>query len=202
MFSCWVYTLDNRYSTPLSEIVSGLNRWREIQIIVGHRNTLCDPSNIFQCNHVFFLTRYVPGSKNIKWQEFGVQASVQGKCCGPFQSTYGGKHGRGSQHCGSYMFSEIQAATDLQYFYDQSTQTAIGYMPWNSTDGWTEAGTWFSYSDKNSVQAITQFISQYIIVTHTTNLTYNALDPKAIKLCIKQLLMHKQFCLKGKKLYG
>lgn len=58
------------------------------------------------------------------------------------------------------MFSEILAVTDMQYFYDRNTQTAIGYMHWNSTDEWTEAGTWFSYSDRNSVQAITQYISK------------------------------------------
>ena len=88
---------------------------------------------------------------------------MQGKCCGPYQTTFGGKPGRGSQACGLYMYSEIQAVKDLKYFYDQQTQTAVGYVRGNlSSDGWTEGGSWISYSDRNSVQAITQLISTWV----------------------------------------
>ena len=61
-----------------------------------------------------------------------------------------------------YLFSEIQNVKDLKYYYDTSTQTAIGYVEYDSSDGWTESGTWFSYSDQNSVRAITQFIGKWL----------------------------------------
>lgn len=107
--------------------------------------------------------RYVPNIDGTKWQEFGAQASIQGKCCGPYSQTFGGKYGPGSQQCGTYMYSEISAVSDMEYYYDKVTQTAIGYVKRDSIDGWTEGGTWFSYNDKNSVQAITNFISKYIV---------------------------------------
>ncbi len=116
-------------------------------------------------NHAAPILRYVPKRKHLlRWQEFGEPAFVQGKCCGPYHPTFGAKHGRGSQRCGSYMFSEILAAKDMLYHYDRRTQSAIGYMERNSTDGWTEAGTWFSFSDRNSVQALTQYISKYWVL--------------------------------------
>lgn len=80
-------------------------------------------------------------------------------CCGPFQQTYGAKYGLGSRQCGTYMYSEIIAA-GIEYNYDRATQTAIGYVADESIDNWTEKGTWFSFNDRNSVQAITQFISK------------------------------------------
>lgn len=98
----------------------------------------------------------------MKWAEFGLQASIQGKCCGPYKTTYGAKYGLGSRRCGLYMSSEIQAVTDMLYYYDKDTQSAIGYLKENSKDGWTEGGTWFSYTDRNSIQAIVQFLSKSI----------------------------------------
>ena len=85
---------------------------------------------------------------------------MQGKCCGPYHLTFGAKPGVGSQECGVYLYSEIQRVSELKYYYDKTTQTAIGYLRYNSSDEWTEGGTWFSYNDQNSVQAITQFISK------------------------------------------
>ena len=83
--------------------------------------------------------------------------NFSGKCCGPFKQSYGAKYGRGSHQCGTYMYSEIMAS-GAQYYYDRATQTAIGYVADNSSDQWTEAGTWFSFNDKNSIEAIMQFI--------------------------------------------
>lgn len=80
-----------------------------------------------------------------------------GKCCGPFKSTYGALYGKGSQLCGTYMYSEIVAAGAL-YYFDTETNTAIAYMPEDSQDGWTKAGTWFTYIDKNSIDGITKYI--------------------------------------------
>ena len=57
------------------------------------------------------------------------------------------------------MYSEIMAA-GAQYYYDRATQTAIGYVADNSSDQWTEPGTWFSFNDRNSIEAIMQFISK------------------------------------------
>lgn len=57
------------------------------------------------------------------------------------------------------MYGEIVAAGAKTY-YDQVTQTAIGYVHKTSDDGWTEAGTWISFNDKNSIKAITQFIGR------------------------------------------
>lgn len=83
-----------------------------------------------------------------------------GKCCGPFQQSYGAKYGRGSCQCGTYMYSEIITA-GVQYYYDRATQTAIGYKKDNnSRDQWTESGTWFTFNDRNSIEAIMQFISK------------------------------------------
>ena len=83
------------------------------------------------------------------------------------KTTYGAKHGKGSGQCGTYMYSEIAAAMPKCY-YDKTTQTVIGYLSAKSGDGWTEAGTWFSFNDKNSVQAITQYIgmvhAQYVYI--------------------------------------
>ena len=84
-----------------------------------------------------------------------------GKCCGPLQYTYGAKYGKASQTCGMYMYSEIIAAGG-EYYYDKTTQTAIGYMQTNSSDdGWTEYGTWFSFNDRNSIEAIIQLIGKH-----------------------------------------
>lgn len=95
----------------------------------------------------------------MNWHPMQV-SNPAGKCCGPLQATYGAKQGKGSFRCGSYMYSEIVAAMPKHY-YDKTTQTAIGYLSTKSEDGWTEAGTWFSFNDRNSVQAITQYIGVY-----------------------------------------
>lgn len=57
------------------------------------------------------------------------------------------------------MYSEIMAA-GAQYYYDRETQTAIGYVLDKSGDEWTEPGTWFTFNDRNSIQAIMQYISK------------------------------------------
>lgn len=102
-------------------------------------------------------TWYVPGLTGTAWQKFGLPAKIQGECCGPFKSTYGGKPGNGCSLCGSYMWSEIKAAQP-QVFYDNVTQSAIGYLTAAGADGgYTEAGTWLTYSDLTSVKAIAKW---------------------------------------------
>jgi len=92
---------------------------------------------------------------------FGLQAFNQGKCCGSYRLTYGAKGGPGSNTCGSYMYSEILEVRDAMYFYDEETQTMVGYLKHNSSDGWTQGGTWFSYNNQDSIKALTDYISMY-----------------------------------------
>lgn len=47
----------------------------------------------------------------------------------------------------------------VQYHFDDETKTAIGYLPTDSSDGWTKAGTWFTFNDKSSIAAISKYIS-------------------------------------------
>jgi len=48
------------------------------------------------------------------------------------------------------MYSEIQAA-GFESYYDNSTQTKIGYLSSEGKDGYTPAGTWINYLDKETV---------------------------------------------------
>jgi len=58
--------------------------------------------------------------------------------------------------CGTMMYSEIVFGKPDTY-YDNQTQSTIGY--WNSlgADQWTEKGTWVSYNDPTSMTAITKY---------------------------------------------
>jgi len=91
-----------------------------------------------------------------KWQTFGNQGVVEGKCCGPFQQTFGGIPGKGSLMCGTMMYSETQAAKP-SYYYDTATQSAIGFFNSQGSDGYTTAGTWLTYNDLPSVKNITSW---------------------------------------------
>jgi len=90
------------------------------------------------------------------WQKFGNNGVIQGKCCGPFQQTYGAQPGQGSSQCGTMMYSEIQAAKPT-YYYDSTTKSAIGFWSSQGGDGYTAAGTWLTYNDKTSVTDITNW---------------------------------------------
>ena len=86
---------------------------------------------------------------------FGANGTVQGQCCGAFKTTFGAKYGKGSQLCGTYMFSEVIAA-GFSVTHDAETNTDIGYLSADSGDEWTAAGTWASFSTlatSNSVAA-------------------------------------------------
>jgi len=48
------------------------------------------------------------------------------------------------------MFSEIRAA-GFETYYDEATESMIGYLKEKSGDGYTEAGTWVSYLDVKTV---------------------------------------------------
>ena len=50
--------------------------------------------------------------------------------------------------------------TGFEYYFDQLTKTAIGYLTSNSTDGWMPGGTWATFNDRNSIQATVEYISK------------------------------------------
>lgn len=48
----------------------------------------------------------------------------------------------------------------FEYYFDQLTKTAIGYLSSDSADGWTQAGTWVTFNDQNSIDATVKYISK------------------------------------------
>ena len=60
----------------------------------------------------------------------------------------------------------------VQYYYDQDTQSAIGYLTKDSGDGWTKAGTWFTFNDKTSIEALTKYISKHNISIISCTIKY------------------------------
>merc|ERR1712130_419161 len=97
---------------------------------------------------------YVPdlGSDKSNWCTFGLKATKQGKCCGPFATTYG-------TECGTYMYSEIEAA-GFETCFDNVTQSNVGYMLNTAKDGYTQSGVWISYQDTDTVSAIVDFAKE------------------------------------------
>ena len=74
-------------------------------------------------SHAWFAPSLLNGSgRGGGWQQFGNSGAVQGKCCGPFASTYGAQPGKGCGMCGLYMYSEILAAGG-QAFHDDGTDS-------------------------------------------------------------------------------
>eukprot|EP00486_Rosalina_sp_Unknown_P014235 CAMPEP_0201591574 /NCGR_PEP_ID=MMETSP0190_2-20130828/189713_1 /ASSEMBLY_ACC=CAM_ASM_000263 /TAXON_ID=37353 /ORGANISM="Rosalina sp." /LENGTH=376 /DNA_ID=CAMNT_0048049967 /DNA_START=259 /DNA_END=1389 /DNA_ORIENTATION=+ len=100
---------------------------------------------------------YAPGlaASQDEWCKFGIKTQVQGKCCGPFAQTYGTECGKYSGLCGTYMYSEIQAA-GFETCFDNTTNSAIGYMV-SPKDGYTAEGVWISYQDNKTVAAIVDY---------------------------------------------
>jgi len=112
------------------------------------------PKKIMVGLPLYAHTWYVPGLSGDAWKTFGIAASNQGQCCGPFKATFGGKPGQGCSLCGSMMWSEIKAAKPETVF-DEQTQSTIGYFTGAGADGgYTEAGTWLTYNDVKSATAV------------------------------------------------
>lgn len=124
------------------------------QTLFNYLNAGVPPSKIMIGLALYGHTWYTPGASN--WEQFGLQGKIQGSCCGPFQQTYGAQPGKGSSLCGTMMYSEIQAAQPMNYF-DQQTQSTIGYWSQQGADGYTAPGTWISYNDAKSLTAITKY---------------------------------------------
>jgi len=99
-------------------------------------------------------TWFQPGMTD--WMGFGANGTVQGKCCGPFQKTFGAKPGKGSGLCGTMMYNELRAAGG-SYYHDSATASDVAYFPSPGGDAYTEAGTWVSYNDQKSIAAITDY---------------------------------------------
>jgi chitinase len=138
---------------------TGAVQWSLDYTVTGYLSQGVPPSKIMVGIPLYGHTWFVPGLSGDQWKTFGLNASIQGDCCGPFKSTYGAKYGKGSQLCGTYMYSEIIAAGP-SYYFDDKTKTAIGYLEQDSADGWTKAGTWFTYNDKSSISAVTSYINE------------------------------------------
>jgi len=111
-------------------------------------------------------TWYKPGMTNKStapnaWTEFGNNGTIQGACCGPFQNTYGGKPGQHCQQCGVYMYSEVLNAlggSEAGSYHDPQTVSDIAYMAGPGQDGgYTEEGTWISFSGTKSIQKIIDY---------------------------------------------
>jgi chitinase len=115
------------------------------------------PSKIMIGLPLYGHTWYTPASSSPG--HFGTTGKIQGTCCGPFQQTYGAQPGKGSSLCGTMMYSEIQLAKPTNY-YDNKTETVIGYWSSQGADGYTAAGTWLTYNDVNSLIAITNYGKQ------------------------------------------
>jgi chitinase len=102
-------------------------------------------------------TWYQPSLVNSNnWQKFGNSGIKQNACCGPFQDTYGAKYGKGCNMCGTMMYSEVQFGQPST-FYDTTSESMIGFWNTQGADGWTAPGTWISYNDPRSCQAIVNF---------------------------------------------
>jgi GH18 family chitinase len=110
--------------------------------------------------HTFFN----PTLKGDDWKAFGGPTYVQGSCCGPFATTFGGKPGLGAQQCGTLMFSELQAALGSanasSTFFDVETQSDIAYFSAQGADGSTTAGTWVTYNGFESGRAFARYTKQ------------------------------------------
>jgi len=91
------------------------------------------------------------------WKTWGATAKVQGQCCGPFKTTYGGKFGKGCNQCGTMMYSETQAAKPQNTYFDTVTHSDIAYFTAQGADGYTDKGIWLSYNSVQSVKDITQY---------------------------------------------
>jgi len=107
-------------------------------------------------------TWYTPNLGPDAWSQFGLNGSIQGECCGPFKQTYGGKPGKACQQCGVMMYSEILAALGPSgksgTYHDNETVSDIAFFADAGQDGgYTEAGTWVTYSGQESIVAITSY---------------------------------------------
>jgi len=56
-----------------------------------------------------------------------------------------------------YPFALPQAASPDLYWYDNVTQSAVGYFSKTGADAYTAAGTWITYNDETSMKAIAAY---------------------------------------------
>eukprot|EP01084_Bolivina_argentea_P228814 386362_1 len=143
---------------PLNPPAASSGIWNDSvsTTIDGYLAMGIDPSKMSVGIAYYGHSWYVPGlSSQADWCKFGLTAKIQGECCGPFAQTYGSHYGKYSQLCGTYMYSEIQAA-GFDSCFDSVTQSAIGYAT-NPKDGYTAQGVWISYIDPATVTAIVDY---------------------------------------------
>jgi len=104
------------------------------------------PSKISVGIPLYSHSYFSPNLNSTSWKSWGGATYVQGLCCGPFKSTFGGKPGAGAQECGTLMYSELMAAlgdaANSSTYFDEETQSNIAYFSSDGADGTTPAGTW------------------------------------------------------------
>eukprot|EP01083_Nonionella_stella_P235989 829252_1 len=124
--------------------------------IDGYIASGADPSKLVVGIAFYGHTWYLPGLKGDEWKQMGKTGQIQGECCGPLKQTYGAKYAEYYQQCGSYMYSQIQAA-GFQTWYDSTAGTNIGYMNSTAKDGWTAEGVWIAYQGPETVSDICKY---------------------------------------------
>jgi len=129
-----------------------------INYTISHYLKVGVPANKIRVGIPFYAhTWYATSLSGDDWKTWGTKGEVQGQCCGPFKSTYGGKFGKGCQQCGTMMYSEIEAAKPQNTVFDTVSQSDIGYFTSKGADGYTDKGIWISYNDVKSMQAIVEY---------------------------------------------
>lgn len=146
----------NLHTIPGDEFA---DKWSVEETVKAYKDAGATPSKMKLGVAFYAHSWYVPGIKDDSWQKFGLKATVPtaavgNACCGDFLGTYGVKGGSGCQQCGSMMHSEIVAA-GFETIFDEASGSNIGYLKEDSADGYTKAGTWISYVDKDAIKVQT-----------------------------------------------
>jgi GH18 family chitinase len=158
---------DSSFTAPNSPLhrpkdLSRSLSWNINQTIRGYLSAGVSSTKLLTGVPLFGHAWYLPSVSGSKWQNFGIKASRRGSCCGPYKRSYGAGYGSISRQCGTFMYSEIVSMDPpVRVYYDKVTQTAIGFMKYKSNDGLVSKGTWFTFNNKNSIEALTNFIAYY-----------------------------------------
>jgi len=135
------------------------DKWSMNYTIHGYLDLGVDPQKMMIGIALYAHTWFVPGLTGIDWHKFGLPATQQKACCGPFRGTYGAKAGAGCALCGSMMYSEVMAANCAHHF-DTETASDMMYCNADGDDKYTKNGTFISYNSEKSYCEISQLIKK------------------------------------------
>lgn len=139
-----------------------VEQWSTSDTVKAYKEAGAAPNKLWLGLAFYAHSWYVPDVQGDDWKKYGLKATIpsggqsHNECCGDFQGTYGVKGGKGCHQCGSMMHSEIMAA-GFETTYDEASGSNIGYMKEDSQDGYTKAGTWISFIDKDAIKKQTQW---------------------------------------------